>query len=51
MQPLAGSLLASMDTSADISECFLWMVGSWGGGGGFKSIFSLGDENGFEKLG
>ena len=57
MQQLAGSLLASiggewLGTSADISEYFLWIVGSWGGGGGlFKSIFLLRDENGFEKLG
>ena len=53
MQQLVGSFLPSMGwlgTSSDISEYFLWIVGSWEGGG-FKSIFFLGDENGFEKLG
>ena len=38
-----------LGTSRDISEYFVWIVGSWRGA--FKSIFFLEDENGFEKLG
>ena len=56
MQPLAGSLLANMGRKAGhVRRHFgilLWIVDSLGGGGGgFKSIFFLGDDGGFEKLG
>ena len=55
MQPLAGSLLASMGgivghVRRHFRILFVDSGSLGGGGGGFKSIFFLGDENGFEKL-
>ena len=55
MQPLAGSLLASMGgmvghVRRHFRTLFVDSRFLRGGGGGFKSIFFLGDENGLKNL-
>ena len=52
MQPLAGSLLASMGgVVGHVRRHFrILSVESQLFGGGVKSMFFLGDENGFKKL-